>query len=235
MHFGFKEKTMKIDILTLFPEIYPGPLGSSIIGRAVKNGVVEINAIDLRNYAHDKHASVDDKPYGGGPGMLMRADVLFEALSDLKKDGTVVVLTTPRGEPFTQSAAVKMASIDHLLILCGHYEGIDERVIERFVDWELSLGDFVMTSGNIAAMAMVDAAVRLLPGVLGKDESSADESFSNGLLEYPQYTRPPEIEGMKVPEILLSGDHAKIAAWRLEESLKLTAVRRPDLYKKYKK
>lgn len=226
---------MKIDILTLFPEIYPGPLGSSIIGRAVKNGVVEINAIDLRNYAHDKHASVDDKPYGGGPGMLMRADVLFEALSDLKKDGTVVVLTTPRGEPFTQSAAVKMASIDHLLILCGHYEGIDERVIERFVDWELSLGDFVMTSGNIAAMAMVDAAVRLLPGVLGKDESSADESFSNGLLEYPQYTRPPEIEGMKVPEILLSGDHAKIAAWRLEESLKLTAVRRPDLYKKYKK
>lgn len=226
---------MKIDILTLFPEIYPGPLGSSIIGRAVKNGVVEINAIDLRNYAHDKHASVDDKPYGGGPGMLMRADVLFEALSDLKKDGTVVVLTTPRGEPFTQSAAVKMASIDHLLILCGHYEGIDERVIERFVDWELSLGDFVMTSGNIAAMAMVDAAVRLLPGVLGKDESSADESFSNGLLEYPQYTRPSEIEGMKVPEILLSGDHAKIAAWRLEESLKLTAVRRPDLYKKYKK
>ncbi len=226
---------MKIDILTLFPEIFPGPLGSSIIGRAVKNGIVEINAIDLRNYAHDKHASVDDKPYGGGPGMLMRADVLFEALSDLKKDGTVVVLTSPRGEQFSQTAAAKMASIDHLLILCGHYEGVDERVIERFVDWELSLGDFVMTSGNIAAMAMVDAAVRLLPGVLGKDESSADESFSNGLLEYPQYTRPAEIEGMKVPEILLSGDHAKIAEWRLSKSLKITAERRPDLYKKYKK
>lgn len=226
---------MKIDILTLFPEIFPGPLGSSIIGRAVKNGIVEINAIDLRNYAHDKHASVDDKPYGGGPGMLMRADVLFEALSDLKKDGTVVVLTSPRGEQFTQTAAAKMASIDHLLILCGHYEGVDERVIERFVDWELSLGDFVMTSGNIAAMAMVDAAVRLLPGVLGKDESSADESFSNGLLEYPQYTRPAEIEGMKVPEILLSGDHAKIAEWRLSKSLQITAERRPDLYKKYKK
>ena len=226
---------MRIDILTLFPEIFPGPLGSSIIGRAQKNGIVEINAIDLRRYAHDKHASVDDKPYGGGPGMLMKADVLFEALTDLKKDGTQVVLTTPRGEPFTQSAAVKMASFDHLLILCGHYEGVDERVIERFVDWELSLGDFVMTSGNIAAMAMVDAAVRLLPGVLGKDESSADESFSNGLLEYPQYTRPAEIDGMKVPEVLLSGDHAKIAEWRLGESLKLTAVRRPDLYKKYKK
>lgn len=226
---------MKIDILTLFPEIFPGPLGSSIIGRAVKNGIVEINAIDLRNYAHDKHASVDDKPYGGGPGMLMRADVLFEALSDLKKDGTVVVLTSPRGEQFTQSAAVKMASIDHLLILCGHYEGVDERVIERFVDWELSLGDFVMTSGNIAAMAMVDAAVRLLPGVLGKDESSADESFSNGLLEYPQYTRPAEIDGMKVPEILLSGDHAKIAGWRTGKSLQITAQRRPDLYEKYMK
>ncbi len=226
---------MRIDILTLFPEIFPGPLGSSIIGRAQKNGIVEINAIDLRRYAHDKHASVDDKPYGGGPGMLMKADVLFEALTDLKKDGTQVVLTTPRGEPFTQSAAVKMASFDHLLILCGHYEGVDERVIERFVDWELSLGDFVMTNGNIAAMAMVDAAVRLLPGVLGKDESSADESFSNGLLEYPQYTRPAEIDGMKVPEILLSGDHAKIAQWRLEESLKITEIRRPDLYKKYKK
>ena len=226
---------MKIDILTLFPEIFPGPLGSSIIGRAVKNGIVEINAIDLRNYAHDKHASVDDKPYGGGPGMLMRADVLFEALSDLKKDGTVVVLTSPRGEQFTQSAAAKMASIDHLLILCGHYEGVDERVIERFVDWELSLGDFVMTSGNIAAMAMVDAAVRLLPGVLGKDESSADESFSNGLLEYPQYTRPAEIDGMKVPEILLSGDHAKIAGWRTGKSLQITAQRRPDLYEKYMK
>ena len=226
---------MKIDILTLFPEIFPGPLGSSIIGRAVKNGIVEINAIDLRNYAHDKHASVDDKPYGGGPGMLMRADVLFEALSDLKKEGTVVVLTSPRGEQFSQKCAEKMAAIDHLLILCGHYEGVDERVIERFVDWELSLGDFVMTSGNIAAMAMVDAAVRLLPGVLGKDESSADESFSNGLLEYPQYTRPAEIEGMKVPEILLSGDHAKIAEWRLSKSLQITAERRPDLYKKYKK
>ncbi len=226
---------MKIDILTLFPEIFPGPLGASIIGRAQKNGIVEINAIDLRNYAHDRHASVDDKPYGGGPGMLMRADVLFEALSDLKKDGTVVVLTSPRGEQFSQSAAAKMAAIDHLLIVCGHYEGVDERVIERFVDWELSIGDFVMTNGNIAAMAMVDAAVRLLPGVLGKDESSADESFSNGLLEYPQYTRPAEIDGMKVPEVLLSGDHAKIAGWRLEESLKITAARRPDLYKKYKK
>ena len=226
---------MRIDILTLFPEIFPGPLGSSIIGRAVKNGIVEINAIDLRQYAHDRHASVDDKPYGGGPGMLMKPDVLFEALSDLKKDGTVVVLTSPRGEQFNQSAAVKMAAIDHLLILCGHYEGVDERVIERFVDWELSLGDFVMTSGNIAAMAMIDAAVRLLPGVLGKDESSADESFSNGLLEYPQYTRPAEIDGMKVPEVLLSGDHGKIAEWRLGESLKITAARRPDLYKKYKK
>ena len=167
--------------------------------------------------------------------MLMRADVLFEALSDLKKEGTVVVLTSPRGEQFSQKCAEKMAAIDHLLILCGHYEGVDERVIERFVDWELSLGDFVMTSGNIAAMAMVDATVRLLPGVLGKDESSADESFSNGLLEYPQYTRPAEIDGMKVPEILLSGDHAKIAAWRHGESLKITAERRPDLYKKYKK
>ena len=227
---------LKIDILTLFPEIYPGPLGSSIIGSAVRNGLVEINAVDLRKFAHDRRGTVDDRPYGGGPGMLMNVQVLSEAIESLRKENTTVVLTSPRGKVFCQQEAQKLASAGgHLLIVCGHYEGVDQRVIDTLIDQEYSIGDFVLTSGNLAAMVMTDAVVRLLPGALGCDESSGEESFSEGLLEYPQYTRPPEFRGIPVPEVLLSGDHAKIAQWRQKESERITRERRPDLWNRFLK
>ncbi len=226
---------LKIDILTLFPEMYPGPLGESIIGRAVRNGLVEINAVDLRRYASDQRGTVDEKPYGGGPGMLMKVEVLTAAIEDLRREETLVLLTSPRGRRFDQAAAVELSCRKHLLIVCGHYEGVDQRVIDQLIDREYSIGDMVLTSGNLAAMVMVDAMVRLLPGALGCEESSSDESFSGGLLEYPQYTRPPEFRGRTVPDILLSGDHQRIAAWRREESERLTRERRPDLWERYLK
>ena len=197
---------MKIDILTLFPEIYPGPLGVSIVGRAVKRGLAEIRAVNLRDFAHDRRGTVDDRPYGGGPGMLMNVEVLAEAIAALRKPESVVVLTSPRGRRFDQAAARELSGKEHLVLVCGHYEGVDQRLIDSMIDREYSLGDFVMTSGNPAAIAMTDAIVRLLPGALGDDESSEDESFSEGLLEYPQYTRPPEFQGMAVPEVLLNGE-----------------------------
>ena len=224
---------MKIDILTLFPEIYPGPLGVSIVGRAVKRGLAEIRAVNLRDFAHDRRGTVDDRPYGGGPGMLMNVEVLAEAIAALRRPESVVVLTSPRGRKFDQAAARELSGKAHLVLVCGHYEGVDQRLIDSMIDREYSLGDFVMTSGNPAAIAMTDAIVRLLPGALGDDESSEDESFSEGLLEYPQYTRPPEFQGMTVPEVLLNGDHARIAAWRRREAERLTRERRPDLWKEY--
>ena len=224
---------MKIDILTLFPEIYPGPLGVSIVGRAVKRGLAEIRAVNLRDFAHDRRGTVDDRPYGGGPGMLMNVEVLAEAITALRRPESVVVLTSPRGRRFDQAAARELSGKEHLVLVCGHYEGVDQRLIDSMIDREYSLGDFVMTSGNPAAIAMTDAIVRLLPGALGDDESSEDESFSEGLLEYPQYTRPPEFQGMAVPEVLLNGDHARIAAWRRREAERLTRERRPDLWKEY--
>ena len=224
---------MKIDILTLFPEIYPGPLGVSIVGRAVKRGLAEIRAVNLRDFAHDRRGTVDDRPYGGGPGMLMNVEVLAEAIAALRRPESVVVLTSPRGRKFDQAAARELSGKAHLVLVCGHYEGVDQRLIDSMIDREYSLGDFVMTSGNPAAIAMTDAIVRLLPGALGDDESSEDESFSEGLLEYPQYTRPPEFKGMTVPEVLLNGDHARIAAWRRREAARLTRERRPDLWKEY--
>ncbi len=224
---------MKIDILTLFPEIYPGPLGVSIVGRAVKRGLAEIRAVNLRDFAHDRRGTVDDRPYGGGPGMLMNVEVLAEAITALRRPESVVVLTSPRGRKFDQAAARELSGKAHIVLVCGHYEGVDQRLIDSMIDREYSLGDFVMTSGNPAAIAMTDAIVRLLPGALGDDESSEDESFSEGLLEYPQYTRPPEFEGMTVPEVLLNGDHARIAAWRRREAERLTRERRPDLWKEY--
>ena len=220
---------MKIDILTLFPEIYPGALGSSIVGRAVRNGLVNIRAVDLRDYAHDRRGTVDDRPYGGGPGMLMNAEILSEAIDDLRGPDTLVILTSPRGKRFEQREAEKLSREKSLLFVCGHYEGVDQRVIDSRIDVEYSIGDFVLTSGNLAAMVMTDAVVRLLPGALGDDESSGEESFSTGLLEYPQYTRPPVFEGVPVPEVLLSGDHQKIEKWRKEQSLELTRKNRPDL------
>ena len=221
---------MRIDILTLFPDIFFGPFAESIIGRAREQGLVEINAVDLRRYTHDTRKTVDDKPYGGGPGMLMKVEPLFEAVEALRKEKTLVILTSPQGERFNQRIAAELAQQEHLLFVCGHYEGIDERVrTGGLIARELSIGDYVLTSGNLAAMVMTDAIVRLIPGVLGCDESSADESFSAGLLEYPQYTRPPEFRGMKVPEILVSGNHGAIAAWRREQARIRTAQRRPDL------
>lgn len=224
---------MKIDILTLFPEIFPGPLGESIIGRAAEQNLIQINAVDLRQYTHDLRGTVDDKPYGGGPGMLMKVEPLFEAVEALKKPETVVIYTSPRGKVFDQAMARELSEESHLLIVAGHYEGVDERFVETLVDREISIGDYVLTSGNLAAMVITDAVARLLPGVLGCDESSKDESHSEGLLEYPQYTRPAEFRGMKVPEILLSGDHGKIKAWRQSESERLTKERRPDLWEKF--
>jgi tRNA (guanine37-N1)-methyltransferase len=223
---------LQIDIITLFPDIFFGPLAESIVGRAVKSGLVKINTVNLRDYAHDERGTVDDKPYGGGPGMLMKAEPLFEAIEAVRTEKSLVILTSPQGQSFNQQMAGELKGYEHLIFVCGHYEGVDERVRTTLIDKEISIGDYILTSGNLAAMVMTDAIVRLLPGALGCDASSEDESFSQGLLEYPQYTRPPEFRGMKVPEILLSGDHGKIAQWRKEQSEARTRDRRPDLWDK---
>ena len=224
---------MKIDILTLFPEVFPGPLGSSIVGRAVKKGLVEINALDTRSKARDARGTVDDKPYGGGPGMLMMAEPLVDAIEEIKQEDTLVILTSPRGKVFNQQIARELSNKKHLVIVCGHYEGVDQRAIDLAVDVEISLGDFVLSSGILPAMVISDAVVRLLPGALGDDESSEDESHTNYLLEYPQYTRPAEYRGLKVPEVLLNGDHGKVREYRRREMERLTRERRPDLWEKY--
>ena len=224
---------MQIDILTLFPELFPGPLGESIIGRAAKKGMISVNAVDVRKFAADARGTVDERPYGGGPGMLMVPDVLVKAIESVKGVGSTVILTSPRGEVMNQSLAQELAKEEHLILVAGHYEGVDQRVIDSVVDREISIGDFVLSSGNIAAMAIADAVIRLLPGVLGDDESAVEESHSMGLLEYPQYTRPPIFRGMKVPDCLLSGDHGKVAEFRKREAERVTRERRPDLWEKY--
>lgn len=223
---------MRFDIITLFPDIFFGPLNESIIGRARKNGLVEINAVNLRDFAHDERGTVDDSPYGGGPGMLMKPEPIFEAVESLRRANSLVLMTSPRGKRFDQPTARKLSGVEHIIMICGHYEGVDERVRSELVDIEISIGDYVLTSGNLAAMVICDAVIRLLPGVLGCDESSFDESFSSNLLEYPQYTRPAEYRGMKVPEVLLSGNHAEIAAWRKGKAFELTSKLRPDLLDK---
>ncbi len=221
---------LKVDIVTLFPDIFFGPFGESIIARAIENRIIEVNTVDLRDFTTDKRKTVDDKPYGGGPGMLMQAEPLFKAVESLKTEESIVILMSPQGEPFKQKIAEKLSEKRHLIIICGHYEGVDERVRESLIDSEISIGDYVLTSGNLPAMVVVDAVARLIPGVLGTDESSNSESFSEeNLLEYPQYTRPEKFRGMKVPDVLLSGNHGKIAEWRMSESLKRTQKRRPDL------
>lgn len=220
---------LRIDIVTLFPEIFSAPMNASIVGRAQQQGLVQINAINLRNYTHDRRQTVDDVPYGGGPGMLMKPDVLSEAVLSLKKPDSLVILTGPRGEKFNQKIARELARESHLIILCGHYEGVDERVRQTLIDREYSIGDYILTSGNLPAMVMTDAVVRLIPGALGDDASGEDESFENDLLEYPQYTRPPEFQGLRVPDVLLSGDHEKIAKWRKAEAMRITLASRPDL------
>lgn len=220
---------MKIDVLTLFPGMFPGPLDESIIKRACESGRLRLGIRDLRDYTHDRHRKVDDRPFGGGPGMLMKPEPLFEAVEALRGEKTRVILTSPAGRPFRQEIAQELASEEHLLLVCGSYEGFDERVRECLADDELSIGDYVLTNGALPAMVIIDAVTRLLPGVLGDDESSVDESFSDGLLEYPQYTRPAEFRGMSVPEVLLSGDHAAIERWRREQARMRTGQRRPDL------
>lgn len=221
---------MRIDIITIFPGMFQA-LEESIVRRAVEAGHSEIVITNLRDFASNKHHNVDDYPYGGGPGMVMQPEPFFLAVEHLRKVDTrqgTVVLLSPRGARFTQEKARQLAKQDRLILLCGHYEGIDERVREGLVNEEISLGDFVLTGGEIPAMAVTDAVVRLLPGVL-PEESTSDESFSEGLLEYPQYTRPAEFRGYQVPEVLLSGNHGKIRSWRREQSLLRTLVSRPDL------
>ena len=220
---------MKIDVLTLFPRIFEGPLDESILKRARERGLVEVTVHNLRDFTHDKHRVVDDRPYGGGPGMLMKPEPIFEAVEKLRGTDTCVVLMTPQGTPFTQQQAQELARKSHLLIICGHYEGVDERVREALVHEEISIGDYVLTNGAIAAAVMVDAVVRLVPGTLGDENSASDDSFTDGLLEGPQYTRPPEFRGMQVPEVLLSGDHGAVAKWRKEQGRLRTQQRRPDL------
>jgi tRNA (guanine37-N1)-methyltransferase len=218
-------------ILTLFPEMFPGPLGVSLAGRALAAGLWSLEARDIRDSATDRHRSVDDTPAGGGPGMVLRADVLAKAIdsADISPDKPRLLMS-PRGRPLTQSQVMELAAGPGPLIVCGRFEGIDQRVIEARGLEEVSVGDYVLSGGEIAAMALIDACVRLLPGVMGKAESGQDESFSHGLLEYPQYTRPQEFEGRPIPEVLLSGDHARVAAWRRAEAEALTEARRPDLW-----
>lgn len=221
---------MRIDVLSLFPDMF-APLTQSMIGKAIENGVVDFNVVDFRQYSHDKHHHVDDTPYGGGAGMLLKPEPIFEAMADLNEQAPGpkrVILMDPAGRTFDQQAAHELATSDHLVFLCGHYEGYDERIRSLVTD-EFSLGDFVLTGGELPAMTMIDATVRLLPGVLGNDVSARTDSFENGLLEYPQYTRPAEYRGMAVPEVLQNGNHQLIAQWRLKESLRRTYQRRPEL------
>jgi len=220
---------MKIDILTLFPEICRAPLSESMMKRAQENGIVDLRIHNLRDWTTDKHHVVDDAPFGGGQGMVMKPEPIFAAVEMLRTQNSFVVLMTPQGKRFTQSLARDFSRCEHLIVICGHYEGIDHRVVEHFVDFEISIGDYVLTNGAIAAVVIIDAVVRLLPGVLGHEQSAADDTFSAGLLEAPQYTRPAEFRGWKVPEILLSGNHAEIAAWRREQAKKRTRENRPDL------
>jgi len=221
---------MKIDILTLFPEMFETFFTTSIIGRASAEARVDLQTINFRDYAKNKHHKVDDYPYGGGQGMLLTAQPIFEAVSAISKtDKPRIILLCPQGERFTQTKAEELAQEEHLIFICGHYEGFDERIREYLATDELSLGDFVLTGGETAAMVMTDAIVRLLPGTLSKEDAHKDDSFSSGLLEFPQYTRPEDYKGMKVPDVLLSGNHANIAKWRRHESLKRTLTRRPDL------
>lgn len=222
---------MKIDVLTLFPAMFAGPLDESIIMRARRAGLLDLNIHNLRDYAHDRHRTVDDRPFGGGPGMLLKPEPIFEALEKLAGANTHTILLSPSGRVFDQAIARDLAQRKHLLLVSGHYEGFDERIREQLADDEISIGDFVLTSGALPAMVIIDAVTRLLPGALGDEQSAQEESFTQGLLEYPQYTRPAEYRSLKVPEVLLSGNHAEIARWRAEQSRLRTQQRRPDLLK----
>jgi tRNA (guanine37-N1)-methyltransferase len=220
----------RASVLSIFPEMFPGPLGVSLAGKALAAGAWALDVVDIRNFATDKHRTVDDTPAGGGPGMVMKADVLARAIDATGADGRPRLLMSPRGVPLTQSRIEALAGGPGVVLVCGRFEGVDERVITARGLEEVSVGDYVLSGGEIAAMALIDACVRLIPGVMGAPGSAAEESFAEGLLEYPHYTRPQVFEGRPIPEVLLSGDHAKIAAWRRAEAERLTKARRPDLW-----
>ena len=228
----------RASVLTLFPDMLPGPLGLSLAGRALASGLWSLDTIDIRRFAIDKHGTVDDSPAGGGPGMVMKPDVVARALDSLALDSMPAdprprLMMSARGRPLTQARVSELAKGDGVVILCGRFEGVDERLIQARGLEEVSLGDFVLSGGEIAALALIDACVRLIPGVMGKEASGVEESFSDGLLEYPQYTRPAVFEGLTIPEVLTSGDHGKVAQWRLAEAERLTRERRPDLWAAY--
>lgn len=225
---------MRFYVLTIFPAMFDSPMSESIIARAVQNGIVQINIRDIRDHAKDKHRSVDDYPFGGGYGMVMKPEPIFDAVSALKSDAaldaqTPVVLLTPQGAPLTQPLAERLAAHSDLILICGRYEGVDERVRRHIATHEISIGDYVLSGGELAAMVVIDAVTRLLPGALGSIESAQDDTFTTGLIQYPQYTRPADFRGMQVPDVLLSGNHAQIARWRRRQSLARTLARRTDL------
>ena len=220
---------MKFDVLTLFPDMFKS-LEESIIGRAKEKGLIEINLINIRDFSKDKHKKVDDTPYGGGAGMVIKPDVVYEAYSSIKSENAKVIYLSPQGKVLNQNKVKELSKEDHLILLCGHYEGIDQRVLDEIVDEEISIGDYVLTGGELPAMVIIDSVSRYVEGVLN-DESTKEESFSNKLLEYPQYTRPEEFRGKKVPEVLISGHHENIKKWREKKSLEVTKLKRPDLLK----
>ena len=222
---------MKFDVLTLFPEMFE-TLNQSILGKAQEKNLIDINLINIRDFSKDKHKKVDDTPYGGGAGMVMKADIVYDAYQSVKTPKTKLIYLTPQGKTLNQKKVEELSKEEHLVLLCGHYEGIDQRVIDKIVDEEISIGDYVLTGGEIPAMVLIDSVSRYIEGVI-KNDSTKEESFSQGLLEYPQYTRPEIFQGEKVPEILLSGHHQKIDKWRKEQAIKITLEKRPDLIKKY--
>ena len=225
---------MRFDILTLFPDMFSSPLSESILGKAIERGLIQVRTINIRDFTSDKHKVVDDTPYGGGQGMVMKVEPVARAIESVKSQNSDAwtVYLTPQGTPFNQDLARRLSTHPHLALLCGRYEGIDERVRNLFVDEEISIGDYVLTGGELAAMVLIDAVSRFIPGVLGSDRSAEEDSFFNSLLEYPQYTRPFEFRGRCVPEVLLSGNHSAISSWRRKEALRRTWMRRPDLLAK---
>lgn len=227
----YNTSTMKVDILTLFPDMFNGPFSNSILRRAQDKSLVVINIHDLRRWSTDKHKSVDDHPYGGGVGMLMMIEPIYNALEELRAPNSRIILLDAGGTPFKQSKAQELSKASHIILIAGHYEGVDARVKENLIDEEISIGDYILTGGELPVMAVVDSVVRLIPGVLEKQEATEIESFSDNLLEFPQYTRPEEFKGWRVPEVLLSGNHKKIKQWRNEKSVEKTKKTRPDLLK----
>jgi len=227
---------MKFDIITIFPELFHGFMECGILRRARQSGIAEVRVVDLRAFAADKHRTVDDRPYGGGEGMVLMPGPLFDAIEFCRGQecgpGTQVLLLSPQGKPWSQESAIELATIAHAILVCGRYEGVDQRVVDSLVDREISIGDFILTGGEIPAMVVLDSVVRLLPGALGNKDSALNESFCTGLLDCPQYTRPADFRGMSVPEVLLSGDHARIDRWRKERALEKTRLCRPEMIKK---